>query len=167
MAELSFTRISSNNAADNASMTVWLWDTGPVKPEPPKRPKPPKGTEGEPEYDLAMVEFREAMDDYGGALKAYKLAKQEYADFEKRYGGPYEIQQWSCDAQDTLARDPKRYCISSRTRGYEKLKNGGLPAGVKPGHGQAAQEERERQGLAEFEALRRSDPVFGNQEARS
>jgi hypothetical protein len=166
MSELSFTRINSNNQTDNASMMVWLWDLGPSKPVAPARPKPPKGQEGDPEYDLAMIEFREAMADYEVALKAHKQAKLDYADFETRYGGPYEFQQWSCDAADTLARDTKRYCISSRTRGYEKLPNKGLPKGMTPGHGQAENMRRAQEAAVDFEALKRSDPVFGNQEAR-
>jgi len=159
-------RVTSNNESDNRLMHVFLWDLGPSKPAAPKRPKAPVGKEGDPEYDLAMIEFTEAKADYESELKAYKQAKLDYADFEKRYGGPYEIMQWSCDAQDTLTRDPDRYCISSRTRGYEKLKNGGLPAGMKPGHGQAENLRRLAEGNADLAEARRRDPQFGELEAR-
>jgi hypothetical protein len=166
MSDLAFTRINSNNATDNAAMKVWLWDLGPKKPEPPMRPKAPKGSEGEPEYDLAMLEFREAMEDYATALKAHKQAKVDYAEFEKRSGGPIELFMWSADANDALTRDPKRYVISSRTRGYEKLKNRGLPVGVTPGHGHAENMRREIEANADLAAAMRADPVFGEQETR-
>lgn len=174
--ELAFTRITSNNEADNRDMQVFLWDCGPAKPLLPKRPKRPVGKEGEPEFDLAMIEYNVALEDYTAELKTYKARKAEYDDFQTRYGGPREIQQWSCDARDTLQYDkeaaekvnPKnpqlRYFVSSRTRGWEKVENRGLPAGMKPGPGQRAQEERERQASADAATERRSDPVFGNQE---
>ena len=156
-------KITSNNEADNRAMMVWLWDLGPAKPVAPARPKAPTSKEGSPEHDLEMVEFREAIGEYELALKTYKAAKAELSDFEKRFGGPHEIPQYSVDAADTLARDPARYCISSRTRGYEKLKNRGLPTGVKPGHGQAEQERREQEGEADLVAARRSDPHFAQE----
>lgn len=152
--------------ADQSVMHVWLWDLGPAKPVAPVRPKAPTEKEGTPAYDLAMVDFREAIADYEAALKIHKLARDAYLDFERRFGGPHEIMQFSCDAQDTLVRDPKRYCVSSRTRGSSSLKNRGLPIGVKPGPGQAEQERREREGESELAAIRRADPVFGTHEAR-
>lgn len=145
---------------------VWLWDMGPKKPEQPKRPKPPVGKEGEPEYDLAMVDFRDELAGYEAALRAFKAAKADFEKWEKDNGGPIERQFWSCDAQDALARDPDRYRVSSRTRGHGRLKNDGLPVGVKPGHGQAEIERRAREGDAEFQAAVRRDPVFGQQEVR-
>lgn len=165
--------------ADQGSMHVWMWDMGPPKPVLPARPKAPTEKEGTPAYDLAMIDFREAISEYESAMQTYKRARDEFKDFETRFGGPHEIMQFSCDALETLfgvpkqegiparpPRDAKRYCISSRTRGYANLKNRGLPIGVKPSHGQAAQELREAAGEAEFAAIRRADPVFGNQEAR-
>lgn len=158
---MEFTKVTSNNEADNRSMMVVLWDLGPSKPVQPKRPKAPTGKEGDPAFELAKVEFAEELEEYQAEMKAHKQAKIDFAEFEKRYGGPYEIPMWSCDANDALERGQGRYCISSKTRGYEKTKNGGLPEGVKPGHGQAENERREREGIADFEAARRSDPVFG------
>ena len=149
-------------AANENISQVFLWDLGPVKPLPPERPTPPKGKEGDPEFDLAKIEFREIMEDYDKALRAYGQAKKDFADFEQRYGGPVERNMWSCDANDALARDPTRYILSSRTRGYHHLKNRGLPAGVEPGHGQGEQERREREGDADLMEARRNDPVFGN-----
>jgi hypothetical protein len=151
-------------ANSEATQRVVLWDKGPDRPVPPRRPIPPKGNPGEPEYDLAMIEFRESLEDYEKGLLAYRKAKIDYEKFMQDYGGPYEVTMWSVDASDSLARDPTRYCISSKTRGYSRLKNRGLPAGVSPGHGQAAAEERAKQADVDMEALRRSDPVFGSSE---
>lgn len=166
MSDLNFTRITSNNATDNAAMMVVLWDLGPQKPEPPVRPEAPQGKEGTPAYDLAMVDFRQSLEEYDAALKAHKQAKTDFADFEKRYGGPYEISMWSCDAEDALSRDPTRYCISSKTRGHGRKHNGGLPRHLKPGHGHEENLRREAEGYADAAAVRRTDPVFGPLEAR-
>lgn len=146
---------------------VVLWDLGPKKPEMPERPAAPDGKPGDAKYDLAMVEFKETLEDYERALKAFRQAKLDFEDFARRYGGPFEIEMWSCDASDSLQRDPKRYCISSKTRGHERRKNRGLPIGVSPGHGQAEQERRANEGDSDLMAAMRADPVFGNQEARS
>jgi hypothetical protein len=172
----------ANGGADFAALAnqglshVWLWDLGPPKPELPKRPEAPSGKENDPKYDLAMIDFREAIVDYEIALKAYRQAKIEYDDFAKRYGGPYEIRFWSADAQDALANDARavkekrqsapRYAVSSRTRGHEKLKNGGLPATMKPGHGHAENLRRMAEGEADLAEAKRRDPVFGEQEMR-
>lgn len=168
---LAFTKVTSNVEANNRSMQVWLWDCGPPKPVAPIRPKPPKGLEGEPDYDLGMIEFREAITEYEAALKAYRAARSEYQDFAERFGGPYEKLFWSCDANDALTNDAlavkegrqaaRRWFISSRTRGYENLKNSGLPTGMKPGHGHAENLRREMEANADLLELRRADPVFG------
>lgn len=157
-------KLSGDLMIDQHTDMVVLWVMPPDRPQPPKRPVPPKGQVGEPEYDLEMIEFRDAMEGYEADLRKYKAAKEAYAEFEDKYGGPYEIVQKSVDAADSLARDPKRFRISSKTRGYERLKNKGLPQGVEPGHGQAEQEERARQANVDLETLRRSDPVFGSSE---
>lgn len=171
-----FVKLSGNDnyaamARGREISQVWLWDCGPPKPVAPKRPVPPKGRDGDPEYDLAMIDFRESMDEYQKGLKIFGLQKDAFADFEKRYGGPYLVCMWSADAQDALANDARavkdgrqdrlRYFISSRTRGYEKLPNGGLPPLLKPGHAHEDNLRREREGDADMVAARRSDPVFG------
>jgi hypothetical protein len=168
------------NSAD--IQQVILWDIGPTKPVAPKRPTVPKvfkeSKEGDPDYDLAKIDFAEQLEDYQEALKAWKKAKADFADWHKQNGGPIEIPFWSCDAADALARDAAaapidedgnkqlRYFISSRTRGYSALPNRGLPAGRKPGHGQGELERRMREGDADLAAARRADPVFGTQETR-
>lgn len=156
---------------------VIFWDIGPAKPEPPKRPKSPVGKEGDPEYDLAVLEFRDqALPKYEDDLRAYGKAKTDYEAWQEKWGGPYEFTQWSVDASDTLERDQRavtegrqprlHYYISSRTRGYGHLKNHGLPAGMKPGRGHEENMRRKREADADLVAAGRKDPVFGEQELR-
>lgn len=174
MSDFAFTKITSTNEQDLRSMMVVLWDTGPKRPDTPEKPVAPKKAadhkgewkEGDPDYDLAMIEFKETLSDYEAARAQYKRELKDHADWQRRYGGPYELSMYSCDGHDALARDPARYCISSRTRGRGDLKNFGLPAGVKPG---PAQDENMRRIAAGEEDLRvalRRDPVFGDQEVR-
>lgn len=162
--------------ADRERSMIFVWDCGPAIPEAPKRPVAPKGKEGDPEHDLAVVDFRQALVEYENDIKTYGARKTEYAQFQKQWGGPYEIKFWSVDARDALERDKnavdegrqpgKRYYISSRTRGYDGLPNGGLPGNLKPGAGHFENLRREREGDADVEAARRADPVFGTQEMR-
>lgn len=166
MLDMEFTKVTNSLAPELAKTYVILWDIGPTKPTPPAKPALPKGKEGEPEHDLAVIEFKEALEEYAEALKAYGRAKVEYAKWQKDQGGAIELRFFSCDAQDALQRDPERYYISSSTRGYEKLKNNGLPAGYKPGKGQEENIRRAQEGEAEFAAARARDPVFGNPELR-
>src|SRR5262249_46602132 len=149
-----FSKYRSNLIDAHAAMKVWLWDLGPEKPVAPKRPNVPKGKEGDPEYDLAVLEFKEQLEAYEDALKRYRNAKVEFADFQRIMGGPVEVLMWSCDAADALRNDARqiyheqdnptgtqkrpRWVISARTRGYDKLPNRGLPEGMKPGHGHQA-----------------------------
>lgn len=166
MFEGEFTRVTNSLAPELAKTYVFLWDIGPIKPSAPNKPALPKGKEGEPEYDLAKIEFAEHLEQYQTDLKAYGAAKTDYAKWQKDQGGAIELRMFSCDAHDALERAPDRYFISASTRGHEKLKNHGLPAGHKPGRGHEANIERARQGEAEFNAARARDPVFGNPELR-
>lgn len=166
MSDLEFTTITNTLGPELAKTYVMLWDIGPTKPVAPKRPVAPKGKEGDPEHDLAVIEFKQELEDYDAELKAFKSAKAEYADWQKRQGGAVELRMFSCDAYDALERSPKRYFISASTRGYEKLKNSGLPEGHQPGHGHEENIRRAQAGEAEFAAARASDPVFGNPELR-
>lgn len=165
-----FTKLSGGSdfqaMANQASMFVILWDIGPQKPSAPVKPPLPKGKEGEPEYDIAMIEFKEGLDAYAEARKAYLVALSEHSRWQKDQGGAIERQFYSCDAFDALSRDPERYYISASTRGHERLKNHGLPAGYKPGRGHAENVRRAEEGEAEFAALKRADPVFGTPELR-
>lgn len=165
-----FTKLSGGSdfqaMANQASMYVILWDIGPLKPVAPVKPTAPKGKEGEPEYDVALVEFREELEVYTAARKTYLVALKDYGDWQKNQGGAIERQFYSCDAHDALARDPERYYISASTRGHEKLKNHGLPAGYKPGRGHAENVRRAMEGEEEFAKIRKADPVFGTPELR-
>lgn len=163
-----------------AQQRVILWDLGPAEPKLPKRPKPPvrtaKPDDPDPEYDLAAMEFKEELERYEAALRAYRAQRDEHEKFQRDNGGPIERVFWSPDAYDALAADERavkenrqpsrRWYISSRTRGYSHLKNHGLPVGMKAGHGQAEQRRREQEGDAEMAAALQRDPVFGHQELR-
>lgn len=161
-----FTRVTNSMSPELAKTHVILWDIGPQKPVAPAKPALPKGKEGDAEHDVAMVEFREALDDYQIAYKAFIQAKIEYAKWQKDQGGAIERFFFSCDAHDAIQRDPKRYHISASTRGHEKLKNHGLPEGHKPGRGHAENVRRAEEGEAEYAALKKADPVFGTPELR-
>jgi hypothetical protein len=153
---------------DQHDQQVWLWDTGPRKPKMPDKPIPPKQDGmSEGEYDLAMIEFRVILEDYETELKAYGRARIEFQEWHKRNGGPVEFPQFSCDADDTLDREPNRYYVSSRTRGHENDANLGLPPGMKPGHGQAELERRRREGDEMLKEVRRQDPIFGDPNLRA
>jgi len=150
---------------------VYLWDIGPEKPAPPIRPPLPKGKEGDPEYDLAKVEFADALARYDAELKEHGRRKAEYASWERQCGGPVEMEFWSVNAREALDSDVRavaegrqtrrRWYLSSRTRGSERLPNRGLPEGMKPGHGQADLERTRKERDADFADAMRRDPIFG------
>lgn len=176
---------------DLRSMHAWLWDCGPEKPKPPARPVAPKGKEGDPEFDLAKVEFAEDLDNYQAALKKWKADKEEFAEFENRYGGPIERRFWSVDARDAILNDLKavfdkrqnkpRYYVSMRTSKFLRAnlmarfqdvlqREGvkldltfGLPEGMAPGHGHKAEIERQIAGEKDFVEIMKRDPQFGQE----
>lgn len=166
-------KISGDLVAFAAPMQVWLWDCGPTEPDLPEPPDAPTGKEGDPKFDLARLQFKRQLKRYEDSLLAYERNMAEFKDWQTRYGGPIELQFWSCDARDALNNDARavkegrqpaiRYHLSSRTRGHEKLKNFGLPAGLKPGHGHQAAMERQIAGEKEFLAALKADPVFGQE----
>lgn len=168
-----FSKYRSNLIDAHADMKVWLWDCGPVEPDLPEPPEAPTGKEGDPKFDLAKLQFKRKLRAYEDDLILYEKRLAEFKEWHKHYGGPIELLMWSVDARDALANDAKavaeerqpalRYYISARTRGYDKLKNGGLPAGMKPGHGHQAQVERQVAGEKEFVAAMKADPVFGQE----
>lgn len=148
-----------------AAQLVRLWDIGPTRPVAPAKPKLPHGKDGDPEYELARLEFREALEDYADALRRYGQEKKDYAKFQRDWGGPYELVMHSVDARDALINHgeknknglPPRYYVKDR-----RLANDGLPEGAKPGHGHHAMLARRAAGEAEFEEQRRKDPQFGD-----
>lgn len=146
---------------DLPSAMVRLWDLGPTEPTPPKRPDLPKGKEGDPEHDLAVIDFRGALAAYETELKAYGQAKKDFADWHKTYGGPYEIVNYhSADAYDALTNDPARYCVSR-----SDMPNHGLPKGRKPGPYQEQQKKRWAEQERELRHAAAMDPNFGRRQA--
>jgi len=168
-----YSRYRSNLIDAHADSKVWLWDCGPEKAKKPTSPAKPVGLAGDPDYDLAVIEWREELEKYEADLKAYKVAMREFEDWEKRMGGAIERIFWSTNARDALANDARaveegrqskpRWFISSRTRGHEKLRNRGLPVGVKPGHAHQAEVDRQIAGDKEFIAALKADPQFGQE----
>jgi hypothetical protein len=159
-----FTKLTNSLAPELLKTYVFLWDHGPKKPAPPARPVAPKGKEGDPEYDLLLIEYRQYLEDYDLELRRHKAAKAEFKEWQDKQGGALELMMFSCDANDALIRDPDRYTISSSTRGYEKAENHGLKPGHKPGRGHAENIQRMQDGEAELALAKRADPVFGSQE---
>ena len=169
---------------DVHSNKVVLWDTGPRRPgAPPAKPAMPAGEKGTPEYDLATLEFQDELEQYAEALKAHRAAKKEWDEFQRRWGGPYEIfNVWWVDARDMLSNgkcrkctncaqgqacESPRYMLSASSGSqYKHLKNRGLPEGMKPGRGQEEQLQRIKEGRDNFLREVRNDPVFGEQEMR-
>lgn len=168
-------KISGDLVAFAAPMQVWLWDCGPTEPDLPEPPEAPTGKEGDPKFDLQKLQFRRKLKHYEDALLAYEKNLADFKDWQTRYGGPIELQFWSCDARDALLNDKAavdegrqvaaRYHISHRTRGYEKVVNMGLPEGVKPGRSHQENMRREADRAADLHQAMMADPVFG-QEAR-
>jgi hypothetical protein len=165
-----------NNLIDaHRESQVVLWDCGPEKPRSPVRPIAPKGMAGDAEYDLAVIELKEKLEDYEAALKRYKRDQEDFEHWHAKNGGPIEFQMWSCDARDALEHDAravhegrqsrKRYYLSSKTRGYAHLANNGLPAGVTPGRGHEANLDRQAADDQALARARREDPVFGEDAA--
>jgi hypothetical protein len=164
---------------------VILWDIGPEKPKAPQRPPlPKKQAEGDPEYDLAKIEFNDQLAQYDADLRRHGQLKTEYQKWEREIGGPIELEFWSVDARDALVRDAAavkdgrqsrlRYFVSTSTRGYTDnpnrrgeryLPNRGLPEGMSPGRGQAELARRRAVDDAELADAMRADPVFGGAHA--
>lgn len=181
-----------NNLVDaHMAMKAWLWDTGPNEPDFPEAPEPPEGKEGEPKFDLAKLQYRRKLKAYEDALLDYEQRQKEFKDWFARNGGPVEILFWSVDAIDALKWDLKavfdrrqekpRYYVSRRNNkllidrlvsamteilNREKIElevSTGLPKGMKPGHGQKANLERQIAGEKEFVEALRADPQFGQE----
>ena len=153
---------------DRGTQMVVLWDIGPQKPAQPEKPNAPSGKVGEPAYELAKVEFDDTLQEYKAALEQYRRELKEFQAWHKRYGGPYEMfNVWSVDADDHLARDPKRYFVSASTRGHSGRPNRGLPEGLKPGPAHAENLRRIAQGESDMATIKQSDPVFGKVELRA
>lgn len=157
----------SNNLIDELGRSkVFLWDCGPEEPLPPDEPDPPP-----PNDPLAMLRHKRAVKRYDEELAIYDRNEAEYQHWQKNVRGPVEIIMWSCDARDALEHDARavkderqkklRYYVSSRTRGFEKARNFGLPNGMTPGAGHQDNLDRQIAGEKEFVEVLKKDPQFG------
>jgi hypothetical protein len=157
----------SNNLIDELGKSkVFLWDCGPEEPPVPDEPEPPPLND-----PLALLRHKRAVKAYEAALAIYDRNEAEYQQWQRNVRGPVEIVMWSCDARDALEHDARavadkrqkklRYYVSSRTRGFEKSKNFGLPAGMTPGAGHQENLDRQIAGEKEFVEVMKKDPQFG------
>jgi hypothetical protein len=161
----------TNNLIDELGKSkVFLWDCGPEEPLLPEEPEQPIAI-GDPKYNVEMLRHRRALKRYEDELAIYDRNEREFREWHRNVRGPVERMMWSCDARDALEHDARavdegrqkkrRYYISSRTRGYEKIKNLGLPNGVTPGQGHTENIERQLAGEKEFVEVLKKDPQFG------
>lgn len=185
-----FSKYTNNLVDDLTSMHAWLWDCGPEEAVLPDPPEMPSGKDG-PAMDLARLQYKRALLAYEQKLLKYEADVIEYQNFQRRYGGPIEIKQWSCDALDSITYDLRavfekrqakpRYYVSKRTSSRlqarivgsmretlerEKVEldvTVGLPKGKKPGAGHQANLERQIAGEKEFVQVMKSDPQFGQE----
>jgi hypothetical protein len=164
----------SNNLIDELNKSkVFIWDCGPEEPHLPDEPEPPTTPFGDPRYQLENLRHKRAVKHYEDALLAFERAEREYQHWQTNVRGPIELMMWSTDARDALEHDARaveqgrqkkpRYYVSSRTRGYERVKNLGLPKDMLPGPGHAENLERQLAGEKEFVEVLKSDPQFGQE----
>ena len=150
---------------------VWLWDIGPEEPLPPDEPLPPTLPITDPKYHLEQLRHKRAVKHYEAELLIYDRNEAEYQHWHKNVRGPVEVSMWSPNARDALEHDARaveegrqkkrRWYLSSRTRGSERLKNYGLPKDVVPGPGHQENLERQLAGEKEFIEVLKKDPQFG------
>jgi hypothetical protein len=163
----------TNNLLDELGKSkVYVWDCGPEEPLLPEAPEAPFGRDGDPKYDLQKIQHRRALKRYEDELLLYERDDADFRNWQRNIRGPVELMMWSVDARDALAHDAEavadkrqkklRYYISSRTRGFERAKNLGLPNGVVPGAGHAENLERQLAGEREFVDVLKKDPQFGD-----
>jgi hypothetical protein len=153
------------------AQTVWMWDCGPEEPIIPEEPEPPALLPSDPKHALAMMRHRRAVKKYEDDLAIYDRNEREFQNWHRNIRGPVEMAMWSTEARDALEHDgravtenrqkKRRYYVSSRTRGWEKTKNYGLPIGIEPGAGHQENLERQLAGEKEFIDALRKDPQFG------
>jgi hypothetical protein len=164
----------SNNLIDELSKSkVWLWDCGPEEPIIPEEPEPPAVPIADPKYHLENLRHKRAVKRFEDELLIYERNEAEFQNWHRNIRGPVELLMWSCDARDAMEHDARavkdgrqkkqRYYVSSRTRGYERTKNLGLPNDVQPGVGHRENMERQLAGEKEFIEILKADPQFGQE----
>jgi hypothetical protein len=162
----------TNNLIDELGKSkVYIWDCGPEEPAPPEEPVPPVLPITDPKYHLENLRHKRAVKRFDDELAIYDRNEREFQYWQRNVRGPVELVMWSCDARDALAHDRRavdegrqqklRYYISSRNKGYEKIKNLGLPNGLTPGAGHQENLMRQFAGEKEFIEVLKKDPQFG------
>jgi len=129
---------------DTESLRRKVWDLGPDKPVAPVKPDQPKTDDA-----IAKMEYEEAAELYVAAIKAFRAQKAAYDRWREINDGPVQIEMWTVDLRDAIARAPGRYVPQ-------------LPKGVKPGKGHFANLARQEAEDAEFRRVAATDPIFGN-----
>ena len=138
---------------ENNNLKQKVWDLGPVRPEAPKPPVAPeeasfKGASKVADYEVAKIQFDDALIDYKSALRIYADRMAEYSKWRRDNGGPVEIEMWSVNAREALANDPERYRRA-------------LPKGEKPGKTDHENKRKAELRLIEDAAAAKRDPHFG------
>ena len=167
-----FSSYSSNLIDELGKSKVYLWDIGPEEPMPPTEPEPPALPFADPKYHLENLRHKRAVKRFEDELIIYERNEAEFQHWHRNVRGPVELVMWSCDARDALEHDGRavadkrqkklRYYISSRTKGYEKTQNFGLPKDVEPGPGHQDNLLRQFAGEKEFVEALKKDPQFGD-----
>jgi hypothetical protein len=139
---------------------------------PPTEPEPPGLPFADPKYHLENLRHKRAVKRFEDELIIYERNETEFQHWHRNVRGPVELVMWSCDARDALEHDGRavadkrqkklRYYISSRTKGYEKTQNFGLPKDVEPGPGHQDNLLRQFAGEKEFIEALKKDPQFGD-----
>jgi hypothetical protein len=164
----------SNNLIDELNKSkVFVWDCGPEEPILPDEPEPPALPFGDARYQLEALRHKRAVRHYEDELLRFEAREKEFQHWQTNVRGPVELMMWSTDARDALEHDARaveqgrqkkrRYYISSRTRGYEKTRNLGLPNNIEPGPGHQENLERQLAGEKEFVEVLKRDPQFGQE----
>jgi hypothetical protein len=127
---------------------VDIWDLGPERPIAPDAPVEPKKTGRAADDAVAAQEQEDAIAEYKKELKAYTALKREYDEHRASVGGPLKIEAWPTDANEWLILHPERYAKD-------------LPAGAKPGKGQAVADEAAAKKAEETAKIKERDPHMG------
>lgn len=138
---------------ENNNLKQKVWDLGPTRPEAPVAPVAPleaefKGKTAVADLAVAQIQFEDALVDYKTSLRNYAASRTAYDKWRSENGGPVELEMWSFNAREALARDPARYSRS-------------LPKDAKPGRTHEANQRSAEQRLVEDAVLARKDPHFG------
>lgn len=127
---------------------VDVWDLGPERPSSPDAPTEPKKTGRAADDAVAAQEYEDAIEAYKKALKTYTALKREYDEHRANVGGALKVEMWPADANFAITNHPGRWAKT-------------LPAGAKPGKGQAKAEEEQAKRGEEIAKIKERDPHMG------